>query len=223
MIVLASSVNIASGDRKLLTALVVAPPDGSYTGNFRENIRGSLSREFLVVESLEIPADLTGYEVVIVARYEAANPTTADYLRKYLESGGGVIVLFGTPFFFAGGTTDLSSLADWLGASLYTNSRGIGTLAVDKVVKTRLRMGDTVHSYECACAAIPVSSMQAGTQLVAQWDAGLALSYAYKPSSGKVYYSAGNEWEQVGAELLRAGVLWAANIGPANPFLTKAS
>ncbi len=61
-----------------------------------------LAPRFLVADSLKIPADLSSYRVVIVARYEAANPTTWNYLVSYLRSGGGVVLLFGTPRFLCG-------------------------------------------------------------------------------------------------------------------------
>jgi len=70
----------------------------------------------------EVPSlsQLKTYRVVLFARYQAANPSTAELIRQYVQDGGGLVMLAGVPYFLSGGT----QLPGWMGGGIYTNTSG---------------------------------------------------------------------------------------------------
>lgn len=70
----------------------------------------------------EVPSltQLRTYRVVLLEDYQAANPSSAEVLRQYVEDGGGLVMLAGVPFFLSGS----SQLQGWMGGGIYTETFG---------------------------------------------------------------------------------------------------
>ena len=95
-------------------------------------LSSALTQEgFLITRSETIPEYLDEYDLVIVGSYSAAYRTTADYIKNYVASGGGVMITGGVPAFFPytyiphstnQGYYDIGYISDWFGASRYANT-----------------------------------------------------------------------------------------------------
>jgi hypothetical protein len=75
-----------------------------------------------VARLTQIPTltELSTYRVVLVASYQASNPSAAERLRQYVENGGGVVMLAGVPYFLSGSIY----LQPWMGGGVYGNTFG---------------------------------------------------------------------------------------------------
>jgi hypothetical protein len=144
----------------------------------------------------DIPQNLSGYNLVFVEAYYAAEPEHNALLRDYLANGGGVVIVGGVPCYFSVyckdmwpyllGGMDLTSLQDWFGCRYYVNTGGTARAAVNNPFSTTILTSDTlvtVQGYSAAAVSTPSNS----TQVIALWD--------------QVEF-----WDQV--DLLDQGALW---------------
>lgn len=149
----------------------------------------------------DIPANLSGYDVVVLDAYWAVEPRHCPLLQNYIGNGGGVVILAGVPEFMRcyckdwwtyRCPTDNASLNidEWLGCDgNYVNTGGYATVTIDNPVNTSLMSGDALFAsagYSCASLYPPYD----GTHVIATWDAGFVFAYTYEYGLGRVYYQA---------------------------------
>lgn len=150
----------------------------------------------------DIPADLSGYSLVVLDAYWAVEPRYCQLIRDYIAGGGGVVMLAGVPEFFrcyAKGwgtyglaTDDLSvGMKEWLGSSDYENTgfRAYASVAVDNPFGTSLLKGDIVFVGSSNSHASMVS-LNGDSQAVATWSSGFYFAYTHTYGQGRVYYQA---------------------------------
>jgi hypothetical protein len=169
----------------------------------------------------EIPSDLSDYTLLIVSKDEACNSITANYIKNFVQNGGGAIIIGGTPKLFAGNKDDLSSIKDWFGAGSYGNDCDYGMVAVDHPFGTNLLVNDRVdYSPTSTCSGTSVNGLDSEATLITQWS-NLKKIHSFKHAfgQGRVFYYAGNpgysadpnpQLIENGLTLFEAGLLWAA-------------
>jgi hypothetical protein len=151
---------------------------------------------FGIKHSGEIPADLSNYDLLIVSKYEACNSTTANYIKDFVQNGGGAIIMSGTPALLAsqwGPTTDLSSIKDWFGAGTYGNDGGYGVVSIDHPFGTDLVINNRVDysTTNCYCAAA-VFNLDSDSTQISKWEYNGIHSFIHSFGQGRVFYYAGN-------------------------------
>jgi len=164
-----------------------------------------------------IPSDLSDYDLLIVSDNGVCNPTTADYIKNFVQNGAGAIIMSGTPRLLAGNIDDLSSIKDWFGAGLYGNDGGYATIAVDNPFGTDLLVNNNVD-YSIANLSAAVYNLESDAALFSKWSSNGAHSFSYRAGQGRVFYYAGNPgYPEVpdsiiaenGLILFEAGLVWA--------------
>jgi hypothetical protein len=148
----------------------------------------------------DIPSNLTGYNLLVIAAYWSVDPSKLAEVRDFISSGGGVILLSGVPEFFRcyckdwwtyrcptdNASLDMSTI---LGCGCYVNAGGYANLTVDNPFGTSLRAGDTlIQGVGYSNAAEYVQNT--GSNVIATWEGGLAFAYTYQYCQGRVYYQA---------------------------------
>lgn len=164
----------------------------------------------------DIPTDLTGYNLVVIAAYWACTPANLAEISSFIAGGGGVVLLAGVPEYFRtycknwwtyNCTTDPLSVGmdEIFGCDgNYFNTGGYANITVDNPFNTALMAGDTVfESTGDSCAS--VLNPYNGSQVLAQWNPGLyyisvgdtnvslgtvAFAYTFQYGLGRVYYQA---------------------------------
>jgi hypothetical protein len=151
----------------------------------------------------DLPDNLTGYDLLVIHAYWAVEPSSLAMVRDFIANGGGVVLLSGVPEFFRcyckdwwtyRCPTDNASIG--MDAILgcdgnYFNTGGCANVTVDNPFGTALRTGDTLiegAGYSNAAVLNPHN----GSQVVATWQAGpdVAFAYTYQYGQGRVYYQA---------------------------------
>lgn len=191
------------------------------------NIDEMLTQAGLSVKHFNaIPSDLSDYDLLIVSDNGACNSTTANYIRTFVQNGGGAVVMSGTPYSLAGDSADLSSIKDWLGAGLYGNDGGYATVTVPNPFGTDLLIDDKVD-YSAANLSAAVYNLEADASLISKWSSNGTHSFYYRFDQGRVFYYSGNPGysedpnpiiAENGLILFEAGLLWAA--GCSGPVIT---
>ncbi len=153
---------------------------------------------FTVERAGDIPADLSGYSLVVLQAYWAAEPRYEPLIRNYILNGGGVVVFEGVaPYFvvyckdwwpYRLGGDNLAPIQDWFGAGHYWNDHGTATLAVDYPFGLPMRQGDSI--YQGTGNLAMVTMLQSDTTLVANWNSGSAFATAHEYGLGRVYFQA---------------------------------
>jgi hypothetical protein len=162
----------------------------------------ALNQSGLNVQSAgDIPANLSGYDVVVLDAYWAVEPRDCQILQDYISNGGGVVILAGVPEFmrcyckdwwtYRCPTDNASFNMDkWFGCDgNYVNTGGYATLTVDNPFNTSLMPGDALFAgagYSYASLYPPCD----GTRVIATWNAGFVFAYTYEYGLGRVYYQA---------------------------------
>jgi hypothetical protein len=150
---------------------------------------------FEVTLAGDIPENLSDYDLVVLYAYYAAEPIHAPLIRDYVFNGGNVILLSGTIAYFADYsktlslTTDLTSIQEWAGCSLYSNAGGTVNPAFDNPLGTSFSTSDILFSNEIWWHAA-ASSLNEDSQPIAYWDSGTVFAYTYEYGDGRVYYQA---------------------------------
>jgi len=168
----------------------------------RSSIYCSLSEAGLnVTLAGDIPKDLSGYDVVVIASYFACTPIDSAMIRNYIAGGGGVVLFAGVPEYLrayikgSGGygiPTDPLSVnnPDWLGFSGYENTGGTATFAQDHPFGTVFVSGDQVLSADGISAAAVTG---ANGSIIATWQSGPVFACTHEFGQGRLYYQAGLE------------------------------
>jgi hypothetical protein len=157
----------------------------------------------------DIPSDLTGYNVVVIAAYWACTPSNLAEIANYIAGGGGVVLLSGVPELFrtyckTWWTYDLPT--DPLSENMsqvfacdgnYFNTGGYANVTVDNPFNTTLMSGDTLYE-STGLSNAGIYNPENGAQVIAEWNPGLyglgdylpAFAYTYQYGLGRVYYQA---------------------------------
>jgi hypothetical protein len=170
----------------------------------------------------QIPSDLSDYSLVIVSKDEACDSTTANYIKNFVQNGGGAIIIGGIPKLLAGNTDDLSTISDWFGAGWYGNDCGYATVAIDNLLGTDLKLGDNVdYAATSNCSADSVYGENAEIIVTSKWaNQGRTHSFLHNFGGGGLFYYAGDpgypeDSDPVTVEngliLFEAGLGWVAN------------
>ncbi|MBI5491100.1 MAG: SUMF1/EgtB/PvdO family nonheme iron enzyme [Deltaproteobacteria bacterium] len=166
-----------------------------------------------------IPSDLSAYDLVYVTNYAACTPTSAGYLRDYVNAGGGVVLDSGTPIGLAG-STNLSAIAAWLGAGSYSNNNCPirATTVLANPVGTTLPSGTVLFDCTTGIGNAGLSGLGTSAQAVATWSDGLLFAMTNTYGAGRVFYYATvarGTYAHITADsdtLLAAGFRWAAGL-----------
>ena len=149
---------------------------------------------FTVDTFADIPANLSQYSLLYLQAY-FASPANEPAIQNYIANGGGVVISSGAICYLVYYSNtlytgqDLSSVADWFGASYYTNAGGSAHVTVADPLGTSLNIGDTlVTGVGYSCAAI--TSMSANSQVLATWDDGSTFAFTHTYDQGRVYWQA---------------------------------
>ena len=151
----------------------------------------------------DMPDNLTGYDLLVIAAYWAVEPSSLAVVRDFIANGGGVVLLSGVPEFFrcyskTWWTYDCPTANSSIGMDEifgcdgnYFNTGGYANVTVNNPVGTALQVGDTLvegAGYSNAAILDPYN----GSQVLATWQAGpdVAFAYTYKYGLGRVYYQA---------------------------------
>ncbi len=172
---------------------------------YRSRITTALTHSgFEVTYSGDIPDNIDDYDLVVIFAYYAAEPHLQDLIQDYVSNGGGVVLMAGVPPYFAWYSktlstgTNLTSINEWLGCSLYANSGGTVSLALNSPFGTALSAEDIlpietttglmVTEASPSCAG--VTSLNEDSQPVAFWSTGLIFAFTHEYGYGRVYYQA---------------------------------
>jgi hypothetical protein len=168
----------------------------SIMDDYRSTISSVLEQYgFNVTFAGDIPPTLNGYDLVVLEAYWACEPKYAQIIQNYVYSGGGVVLLSGTPCFFVYYSktvytgTDLSSIQEWFGAQTYVNSGGYATAVIDHPGGSSFTIGDTVGFFPGGSAA-GTSNPSSDTVVWATWSAGGIFSFVHMYGKGRVYFQA---------------------------------
>jgi hypothetical protein len=189
-----------------------------------------------IKHSTTIPTDLTvlsDYDLLIVSDDGACNPTTANHIGLFLQYGGGVILMGGTPNPLAGNTGntgDLLSIIDWFGAGTYGNDCGYANPVVDNPLETPLSVNDKLDSTSTnPCGSASVDNLNPESMKISAWSVGgTTHSFVHSYGLGNLFYYAGNPGYSGdsnpitignGLTLFEAGLFWAV-AGCAMPSIT---
>ncbi|MCR4440414.1 MAG: cohesin domain-containing protein [bacterium] len=163
-----------------------------------------------------IPSDLSSYILVICEDYGACNTTTADYIKNYVASGGGAILMGGTPCVFCGGGYDISYISSWFGTSRYSNvGVSYAKVEIDNPLRTSLRRND-ILAYCGGWGGAAVRNVASDATILAMWDydSGNIFSFVRSYQKGSVAFWAGSpSYNDKSKELFKA-ICWetAGNI-----------
>jgi len=177
---------------------------------------------FGIKQAKEIPSDLSRYKLLLIAKNDVYNPITAKYIKNFISSGGGAVIIGSTPKFLAGNTNDLSSIKDWFGAASYGNDCGFATITLDEIFGIHLMPDEKVIDYKSKdnCSGPSVYNLDLGSNYISNWSNFRRIfSFKHNFEKGRIFYFAGNPGYTTypdirlienGISLFEAGLLWAA-------------
>ena len=152
------------------------------------------SKGFKVTTTGDFPVDLSTYDVVVIYAYYAIEPRHSSLIREYVQNGGNVVLLSGSPTYFtiyskcSKSGYDLDPIDDWFGASRYSNDGGTVRVAFDNPFDTSLLTIDKAYFSGSSEAAI--SSLSSNAKPIAYWDSGKVFAFTHEYGAGRVYYQA---------------------------------
>ncbi|HEX2013687.1 MAG TPA: hypothetical protein VLA68_00530, partial [Nitrososphaera sp.] len=173
---------------------------------------------YAVDNELSLPADLSGYDVIIVT---GTLDLTSGFLnlRSYVDTGGGYVYLTS-----AAESSDLAANYEWLGARSvgFTGSGESATASVENPLGTGLQVGDLLMQQALdESGAIWVNDLQTGAVELAEYSSGNVFAYTYEFGEGKVYFQGATNYGLAPQgnveELLKAGIVWATSETDADP------
>jgi hypothetical protein len=148
---------------------------------------------FTVDTFATIPANLSQYNLVYLEAYFACEPADEPAIRNYISSGGGFVAEDGSMNYLVYNSqtldtgSNLSSIADWFGASVYINTGGDAYVSVQNPLGTSLTSGEqliTGSGYSNA----GLQSMSASSQVLATWSDGSTFAFTNTYGQGRVYW-----------------------------------
>lgn len=184
-----------------------------------EDMRSDILREtgFDVDINVEIPADLSQYQLVVASDINAPLGPGSDVIRKYVRDGGGYVFISGVAYW-----SDLENNGYWLGAYSvgYTGPGESAFVSSDNPLETDLIAGDLLKQQaESERGAQLVYTLEPGAVIVAEYSGGGIYAYTYNYGAGRVFYQADTNPSLAGdvatnniKELFSAGIKWAAKL-----------
>lgn len=147
---------------------------------------------FVPTYSDTVYPDMDSFSIVLWDSYSASNPTSANYLKEYVEAGGGLITCSGNPFYLCGKDTCLGHISEWFGAKKYWNVSGNSHLLVDYPFDSELESGTILAQSECGIFTGTVFYPSPEAQVIARWscDENSIFAFYHTYGQGRVYYSA---------------------------------
>ncbi len=145
----------------------------------------------------DVPDDLSDYDVVVIFAYYAVEPHHETLIRDYINNGGNVVLVAGTQSYLVSYSkklscsTDLGSIEDWFGASIYLNRVGSSRVAFDNPFDTTLVSNEVLYTGLSSNAAIGSLSNEA--EAIAYWDSDKIFAFTHEYGAGRVYYHASFE------------------------------
>jgi hypothetical protein len=148
----------------------------------------------------DIPDDLSGYDLLVLQAYWAAEPRLEPVIRQFISNGGGLVVLQGAAEYLRCYCKDWWTyvcppdpasvlVSEWLGSDTYVNTGGWAHVSVDNPFGTSLVTGDALIATSGYSNAA-ICNLHADSQTEATWDSGLIFGYTHEFGSGRVYYQA---------------------------------
>jgi len=140
-----------------------------------------------------IPANLSQYDIVYLEAYFALTPANEPAIRSYISSGGGVVLSGGaiTYLVYYSDTmdtgNDLTSVADWFGASQYVNTAANAYVAVANPLGTSLNLGEQLYTIPGSGKGAMIG-MSTDAQVLALYDDGSTFAFTHEYGLGRVYW-----------------------------------
>jgi len=160
----------------------------------RNEVISVLEGEGFTVDTFAtIPDNLTLYSVVYLEAYFALTPADEPAIQSYISSGGGVVLQGGGICYLAYDSQtfntgqDLSSVADWFGASYYVNTAANAYVAVANPLGTSLSLGEELYSIP-GTGKGAITDMSADSQVLALYTDGNTFAFAHEYGQGRVYW-----------------------------------
>ena len=151
----------------------------------------------------DVPTNISGYDLVVFEAWFAVEPKHSQLVRDYLEGGGNVVIMAGTPCYFSTyckdlwpyrtGGMNLSSLEDWFGSACFANSGGTANLVVDRPFGTVLENQSQVYHID-AYGCYALISMSDDSTAIARWSDGTVFAFVHEYGAGRIYYQAELVW-----------------------------
>ncbi len=181
--------------------------------NWTDSIYYMLTQEGLnVTLAGDIPADLSGYNLLVIHAYWACKPALLAEVANFIYNGGGVVLLSGVPELFRTNCTNWWTYAlptDPMSVNEseyfacdgnYFNTGGYANVTVDNPFGLNMTSGDTLYE-ATGLSNAGVFNPENGAVTIAEWNPGLyglgdyqpAFAYTYTYGSGRVYYQASFE------------------------------
>lgn len=160
---------------------------------------------FQVTFAGDVPSNLGEYDLLVLSAYYAIEPKHNSVIGEYIENGGGVVMLAGTPcylgvyckntspFPYAAYPPDFSSVP-WLGAGSYRNGGGNAMLIYDYPLGTQLRKNDVLLVGSLGCGSL--TYLHSDAEAIAIWSQPLqswvtetlVFAFTHEYGSGRFYY-----------------------------------
>ncbi len=150
------------------------------------------SNNFVPTYSDTFFPDMDSFSIVLGTSYSAGNPASANYIKDYVEAGGGFITCSGNPFYLCGQDPNLAHITEWLGAKNYGNVSGNSVLLVDNPFGCKLDSGAVLAQSACGIFTGAVFDLTPNAQILARWscDQNSVFAFYHTFGKGRVYYSA---------------------------------
>ena len=166
--------------------------------NWRSSTTSALEQAgFVITFAGDIPETLKDYDLVVIEAVWAVEPKHAALIEDYLSNGGGVVILRSVPCYLSvycknhwpgPAGTNLSSIQDWFGASVFQNQFGQASLVVNNPFGTDLVRGDVVYT-GCVGNEKSITSLSSSVRVVAMWEgSNYAFAFTHEYGSGRLYY-----------------------------------
>jgi hypothetical protein len=162
---------------------------------------------FSVTFAGDIPSVLEDYDLVVLFAYFATEPRHASLIGNYVEGGGSVVLICGTPCHFMVYSKTMTTFPNalyppdfspllWLGAGSYRNGGGEAKLLVDSPFGTGLARSDVLLVGSLSCGSM--TQLDSDAKPLAVWGQPLqswvtetlVFAYTFEYGAGRLYYQA---------------------------------
>ncbi|MDD3925232.1 MAG: glycoside hydrolase family 20 zincin-like fold domain-containing protein [bacterium] len=148
-----------------------------------------------------------GYDVLYLNLRKKLSPEELVMIRKFVSSGGGLLISSATPYYITG-SGNLTSIADWLGAKSYGNLKG---KLISDFSNTLMDGSEKwLAGYECSSGSACLGGFLTGMPLLRfEKMQSLAFMVANKFEKGRVVYL--SRPDDIPEEMLLRTLLWLFN------------
>jgi hypothetical protein len=140
----------------------------------------------------DLPKDLSEFDVVVIFAYYAVEPKHEPQIKEYLNNGGGIVLIAGTPSYLStyskslSCTNNLENIENWFGASSYVNAGGTSRVAFDYPFNTSLSTKEVLYTSAPNDACL--SSLSKNAKPISLLDSGEVFAFIHEYGTGQVYY-----------------------------------